>query len=42
LKYFLMHYERLTRFMLTDLPGWVDAVIPVSRDHRLLDLELRR
>jgi len=42
LKYFLMHYERLTRFMLTDLPGWVDAVIPVSRDHRLLGLELRR
>jgi len=41
LKYFLMHYERLTRFMLTDLPGWVDAVIPVSRDHRMLDLEFR-
>jgi len=42
LKYFLMHYERLTRFMLTDLPGRMDAVIPVCRDHRLLDLELKR
>jgi len=42
LKYFLMHYERLTRFMLTDLPDRMDAVIPVSRDHRLLNLELRR
>jgi len=42
LKYFLMHYERLTRFMLSDLPGRMDAVIPVRRDHRLLDLELKR
>jgi len=42
LKCFLMHYERLTRFMLTDLPDRMDAVIPVSRDHRLLNLELRR
>jgi len=42
LKYFLMHYERLTRFMLTDLPDRMDAVIPVSRGHRLLNLELRR
>jgi len=42
LKNFLMHYERLTRFMLTDLPGRMDAVIPVRRNHRLLDLELRQ
>ena len=38
LQRFVMHFERLTRFMLVDLPGRVDTVIEVDDDHRLVGL----
>jgi len=31
---FLMHYERLTRWMLAEMPGRADVVIPIGRDQR--------
>ncbi|HEY6815099.1 MAG TPA: kinase, partial [Croceibacterium sp.] len=31
---FLMHYERLTRWMLEELPGRADVVIPIGLDQR--------
>ncbi len=30
---FVMHYERLTRYLLADLPARADAVIPLAADH---------
>jgi D-glycerate 3-kinase len=30
---FVMHYERLTRHILADLPGRADVVIPLGADH---------
>jgi D-glycerate 3-kinase len=32
---FVMHYERLSRHMLRDLPGRADIVVPVAADHAL-------
>ena len=31
---FLMHYERLTRWMLKEMPGRADVVIPIGQDQR--------
>lgn len=31
---FLMHYERLTRWMLEEMPARADVVIPIARDRR--------
>ena len=31
---FLMHYERLTRWMLEEMPARADAVIPIGADQR--------
>ena len=31
---FLMHYERLTRWMLEEMPGRADVVIPIGADQR--------
>ncbi len=31
---FLMHYERLTRWMLEEMPGRADVVIPIGPDQR--------
>jgi D-glycerate 3-kinase len=31
---FLMHYERLTRWQLAEMPGRADIVIPMGRDQR--------
>jgi D-glycerate 3-kinase len=33
---FLMHYERLTRWMLEEMPARADVVIPISADQRPL------
>ena len=30
---FVMHYERLTRHLLADLPGRADVVVPLGADH---------
>lgn len=32
---FIMHYERLTRHMLRDMPRYADAVLELGRDHRI-------
>jgi D-glycerate 3-kinase len=34
LERFLMHYERLTRWMLAEMPGRADIVIPIGADQR--------
>lgn len=35
---FIAHYERLTRYMLEDLPSRADAVVPVDEGHRMCGL----
>jgi D-glycerate 3-kinase len=36
LRRFIMHYERLTRHMLTTVPGFADSIIDIDENHRLL------
>ena len=31
---FLMHYERLTRWMLEEMPSRADVLIPIGQDQR--------
>ncbi|MFC7048734.1 hypothetical protein [Emcibacter nanhaiensis] len=38
---FIMHYERLTRFMLTDLPAIADALLEVDADHSVTGLSFK-
>jgi D-glycerate 3-kinase len=37
---FVMHFERLTRFMLEEMPGRADAVVHLGADHAPMDVEL--
>ena len=39
-KRFVMHFERLTRFMWEEMPARADAVIRLGDDHRVIDVEL--
>jgi len=36
LERFIMHYERLTRHMLTEMPARADAVLDLNRDHQVI------
>ena len=38
---FICHYERLTRFMLADLPARADAVLDVDASHRVSGLHFK-
>lgn len=38
---FVMHYERITRHLLADLPGRADCVITLGADHAVTGLRLR-
>jgi D-glycerate 3-kinase len=42
LRHFISHFERLTRHMLQDMPGYASAVIEVDADHRLAGLIVDR
>lgn len=35
---FVMHYERLTRHLLADLPSRADVVIPLASDHSVIEI----
>ena len=35
LRRFISHYERLTRWMLKDMPARVDMLFKVNDDHRI-------
>lgn len=37
---FVMHFERLTRFMLEEMPGRADAVVHLGEDHAPMHVEL--
>lgn len=37
---FVMHYERLTRHLLADLPARADAVVSLASDHAVIGLQL--
>jgi len=37
---FVMHFERLTRFMWEEMPGRADAVVYLGDDHRPIQVEL--
>lgn len=41
LRRFIMHYERLTRAMLRDLPERADLVLPLREDHQIEGLLVR-
>ncbi|WP_235937526.1 hypothetical protein [Marinobacter caseinilyticus] len=36
---FIMHYERLTRAMLSEMPGRADVVVGIAEDHRIRGLK---
>lgn len=38
---FVMHYERITRHLLADLPGSADVVIPLAADHAVTAIRWR-
>lgn len=39
---FIMHYERLTRWMLAEMPQRADILIPIGGDHAPLDIVCKR
>ena len=41
LRRFIMHYERLTRFILAEMPGRADTVLELGRDHEITRLRGR-
>lgn len=41
LKRFIMHYERLTRSILAEMPGRADLTLRLDEDHRLAGVRLR-
>lgn len=38
---FLMHYQRLTEWILEDMPGRADILMPMDEHHRILDVVFR-
>jgi len=38
---FLMHYQRLTEWILGEMPGRADILMPMDEDHRILDVTFR-
>jgi D-glycerate 3-kinase len=42
LETFIMHYERLTRWMLEEMPARADIYLPLARDQRIRGVEIRR
>lgn len=38
---FIMHYERLTRAMLAEMPARADALFTIDRDHRISEVRYR-
>ena len=41
LESFIMHYERLTRWMLKEMPGRADILLPLGADQRVHAVEIR-
>jgi D-glycerate 3-kinase len=41
LRWFIMHYERLTRIMLETLPERVDVLFELAADHRIVNARYR-
>ena len=41
LKNFIMHYERLTRWMLEEMPGRADILLPLGTDQHIRGVEIR-
>jgi D-glycerate 3-kinase len=41
LRRFMMHYERLTRFMLDEMPGRADRVLRLDQHHRFTHIGAR-
>lgn len=42
LRRFIMHYERLTRAMLAEMPRRADLVLEIDKDQRITDVRCRR
>lgn len=42
LETFIMHYERLTRWMLKEMPGRADVLLPLTPDQHIRAVKLRR
>ena len=41
IKVFLMHYQRLTQWILQEMPGRADVVMPLDEDHAITGVEFR-
>jgi D-glycerate 3-kinase len=42
LENFIMHYERLTRWMLKEMPGRADILLPLARGQHIRAVDIRR
>ena len=42
IRVFLMHYQRLTEWILSEMPGRADIVMPMDAEHAILGVEFRR
>jgi D-glycerate 3-kinase len=40
LETFIMHYERLTRWMLKEMPPRADVVLPLTADQHIRSVEM--
>jgi D-glycerate 3-kinase len=38
---FLMHYQRLTEWILSEMPGRADILMPMDEHHRILDVTFK-
>ena len=41
IKHFIMHYERLTRHMLAEMPDRADVVLELNEHHKLVEMTIR-
>jgi D-glycerate 3-kinase len=41
LQRFIMHYERLTRHMLTEMPDRADIILQINEDHRICEIQYK-
>ncbi len=42
IRVFLMHYQRLTEWILSEMPGRADVVMPMTADHRITGVRFKR
>ncbi|WP_379909937.1 hypothetical protein [Marinobacterium aestuariivivens] len=42
IRHFIQHYERLTRFMLEEMPSRADVTLYLNDNHKIADIRVNR